>query len=117
MLQWARMKHVLILSMLAFLTACASTPTERRYTGVYSESMEHMLFQPAGSDELWHTGGTGQIQMRAAAPPGANLEAGFSVCATIMGRLSPRGRYGHLGMSPHEIEITEVIEAHPEPCD
>jgi hypothetical protein len=55
--------------------------------------------------------------MRAAAPPGANLEAGFSVCATIMGRLSPRGRYGHLGMSPHEIEITEVIEAHPEPCD
>ncbi|HEX8902831.1 hypothetical protein [Vitreimonas sp.] len=107
-----------ILSCLV-VAACASpfAASERQYTGVYSESFEHMVFEPRGRDEHWYTGGSAQIQLRAAAPPGSNLEAGFRVCATIMGRLSPRGRYGHLGMFAREIEITQVIDAHPEPCD
>jgi len=55
--------------------------------------------------------------LRAALPPGVDPAPGFRVCATVIGRLSPIGRYGHLGLFSREIEITQVIEAHPEPCD
>lgn len=98
----------------ALLTACAS-PTgggERRYSGLYTEGMETMLFQAEGRDERWAVS-SGYEGLQAAAPPRADPNDGFTICATVEGRLSPRGRYGHLGMFPHELAVTRVIEAGP----
>ncbi|HYD89067.1 MAG TPA: hypothetical protein VEA80_16440 [Vitreimonas sp.] len=109
--------RIVTTALILSLTACASPLSDggRRYTGVYAEGMETMTFRAEGGDETWAVV-SGFAPLQAAAPPRADPRDGFSVCATIVGRLSPRGRYGHLGMFPREIEITEVIETRPGPC-
>lgn len=104
--------RIAITALILSLAACATPQSERRYTGVYSEGLETMTFQAEGRDEHWVVAGN-YYALQTAAPPRANPQDGFNVCATITGRLSERGRYGHLGMFPREITITEVIEARP----
>lgn len=108
-----------VMGCLALFAAACISPFgtgERRFTGVYVEGREVMVFEPAGTDQSWAAVGQ-TSSLRAALPPGVDPEPGFRVCATIMGRVSPIGRYGHLGLFSREIEITRVIEAHPEPCN
>jgi hypothetical protein len=105
-------------ALILSLVACASPfgSKEERYSGVYAEGTETMTFRADGRDETWAVT-SGYDALQAAAPPRADHRNGFWVCATVMGRLSPRGRYGHLGMFPRAFEITQVIEARPPPCD
>jgi hypothetical protein len=104
--------RITMAALMLTLAACATPSGEQRYTGLYSEGLETMTFRAEGRDEHWVVSGN-YYALQAAAPPRANPQDGFSVCATIEGRLSERGRYGHLGMFPREIEITRVIEAGP----
>lgn len=108
------MRTIIAAAFVTLLTACASPGGEnpRTYSGVYAEGMETMTFRPEGRDEAWAVR-SGYEALQAAAPPRADPNDGFRVCATIEGRLSERGRYGHLGMFPREIEITRVIETRP----
>jgi|GEM_PF-2515817 len=108
------MRIIIAATFVTLLAACASSGGDnpRRYSGVYAEGMETMTFHPEGRDEAWAVR-SGYESLQAAAPPRADPNDGFRVCATIEARLSERGRYGHLGMFPREIEITQVIEARP----
>lgn len=103
---------------LLFVAACISPfgTGERRFTGVYVEGREITAFEPAGIGGTWSAVGNASA-LRAALPPGVDPAPGFRVCATIIGRVSPIGRYGHLGLFPREIEIVRVIDARPESCD
>jgi hypothetical protein len=107
--------RLLAIILLGLLTAC-TTPLgsgERRFTGEYREGLETMVFQADGGTEAWAARGPAIYALQAAAPPRAHQYDGFRIRATIVGRLSPPGRYGHLGMFPREIEIIEVIETSP----
>ncbi len=106
----------LAIALLALLTACATPGSaERRYTGEYREGLETMAFQADDRAETWSARGPAIYALQAAAPPREHAHDGFRIRATIVGRLSPQGRYGHLGMFPREIEIIEVIETSPAP--
>lgn len=116
--------HRILLTLLLpiLLSACATSPTVRTYTGVYAEGLETMTFQPDGQDQPWAVaGGDGVYVLQAAAPLVPSTEGQprppFRVRATIRGELSNPGRYGHLGLFSREITITEVIEAAPADAD
>lgn len=107
-----------VMALLVSLAGACISPFgtgERRFTGVYAEGIEVVVFEPAGTNQSWAATGNTSA-MRAALPPGFDPAPGFRICATVIGRVSPIGRYGHLGLFNREIEITQVIEAHPEPC-
>jgi hypothetical protein len=109
--------HALALFLL--LGACVSPfhHAERVYTGVYAEGMETMTFRAEGRDETWSVAsGGGVYTLQNAAPRVHAAERGprepFSVRATVRGVVSAPGRYGHLGLFPREITITDVVEVH-----
>lgn len=104
-----------IVGLLCLVAACASpfgATGERQYTGVYAEGTEIMTFHADGEAHPWAVaGGDALYALQAAAPPRAQPWDGFQIRAVIKGRLSERGRYGHLGMFEREITITDVILA------
>lgn len=109
--------RIVFAAPLVLLAACASPfgASDRRYVGVYSEGLETMTFRADERDEEWSVKGA-FYALQAAAPPRADPTDGFSVCATVVGRLSPPGRYGHLGLFRRELEVVNVVEARPPPC-
>lgn len=108
------MRAMIASLILCLAAACASPGAtgERLYTGVYAEGMEIVSFHADGEEGAWAVaGGDGVYALRAAAPPRAQPWDGFHIRATIRGRLSETGRYGHLGLFTREITITDVVAA------
>jgi hypothetical protein len=101
---------------LATSALAQDSPSEtRRFSGVYVNGWEVQLFTENGRENeqpYWIA-----MTPEARAAVGAFLPAEFEpgegvrVHMTFDGRLSPPGRYGHLGVYPHTVLVENVIHA------
>jgi hypothetical protein len=109
-------------AFLAF-ALCAASPASaqegmsetRRFSGVYVNGWETQLFVENGreSERPYWIAISPEARASLAAVLPAHLEAGEGVRVVISfdGRLSPPGRYGHLGVYPHTVVVDHVISA------
>lgn len=81
-------------------------PEPQQYAGYYTAAWEKQAFQPCGQREEWWTWNTHHITRTPAGAPGRYF-------VVLKGEVSARGQYGHLGMYPRQILVTEVLEVRP----
>ena len=88
---------------------------EKTYSGVFRDSFETASFVPDGSNEKWWVANTHSIfSMFPPAPADSgttevvDLE-GFTLRVTVLGKVSRRGHFGHLGKYDREIRLTKTI--------
>ena len=97
--------------LLLLLAGCAhgaqvDDPPAQRFEGYYEAEWERQVFRPCGIRETWWAWNTALIAREPEGAPGR-----FFV--VLEGRVSPTGRYGHLGQYPRQILITKVLEVRP----
>lgn len=103
------------LVLIGLSLGCSQSPRERSYSGTYTLAMEHQGFKVDGSnEEWWASGDVGDLNLAVARtlPDGSRIFEGKGK-VTLRGIVSSEGRYGHLGMWPRQITVTEVISVVP----
>lgn len=123
----ANMRNLIALAgAFLLLILCAATPAvaqegaseTRRFSGVYVNGWEVQLFIENGreNEQPYWIAMTPDARAALAAVLPGELEAGegIRVRITFDGRLSPPGRYGHLGVYPHTVLVENVIGAQVE---
>jgi hypothetical protein len=106
-----------VLTMFATTSAWAQDdPSEtRRFSGVYVNGWEVQLFIENGreNEQPYWIAMTPEARAAVGAVLPAEFEPGEGVRVhiTFDGRLSPPGRYGHLGVYPHTVLVENVIHA------
>jgi hypothetical protein len=126
MIMIARMKPLLS-HVGAFLLALCLSPlasaqddssSTRRFSGVYVNGWEVQLFIENGreNEQPHWIAMTPEARTAIGAVLPRELEAGEGVRVriTFEGRLSPPGRYGHLGVYPHTVLVENLISAEME---
>jgi hypothetical protein len=101
---------------LAAPAAAQEGPSEtRRFRGVYVNGWEVQLFIESGRENeqpYWIAMTTdARTAIAAVLPSEFEPGEGVRVRLTFDGRLSPPGRYGHLGVYPHTVLVENVISA------
>lgn len=77
-----------------------------QWVGFYEAAWEREVFLPCGVDEEWWSWSTVRIIR--------NDPRGWGrAFVVIEGRVSARGRFGHLGRFPRQIVITRALEIRP----
>lgn len=106
--------RVLVSALAALsLAACAGSAGSgkvKEYRGSYSAGFESSAFKPDGKKEVWWANGSpscpGIFTLRAA---GDEMHRDPPVSVRIRGKVSRKGRYGHLGFYDRELEIVETL--------
>ena len=93
--------------------ATASASASRHFTGVYVNGWEAQIFVENGQDEqsYWVEMTPEARAAITAVLPEANAPSAARVLVEFEGRLSQRGRYGHLGAFPYIVLIEHVTSA------
>jgi Sel1 repeat-containing protein len=108
------------LSIAALLIASAKlaysetpSPVVRQYSGCYFAGFETRALTPKGTQESWWVKWDADTKLLARAlPRNEDSSRGVrSVFVVVQGRLSPAGRYGHLGGHTREIIVSRLISA------
>ncbi|MEZ6024230.1 MAG: hypothetical protein R3C16_12655 [Hyphomonadaceae bacterium] len=113
----ARLAALILLALGATAPAMAQpSPSEtRRFSGVYVDGWEVQLFIENGRETeqpYWIALTPAAREALSAVLPGETEPGeGIRVRITFDGRLSPPGRYGHLGAYPHTVLVETVIRA------
>jgi len=94
----------------ALLSACASHPTTSIYHGRYEYNFEYAIFIPDGTDERWCTVGN---MLKAEVPLTYGSAELGRADVVVRGKVSAKGRFGNLGSCIRQIEVDDVLEAHP----
>ena len=109
------MKIALVASIAAAFAGCAlgtgsaPPPPDGIYRGIFEKRFEVSSLQPCGSSERWWV--TGRVEPLIAAVTSSRGFVGGTVYVELRGRVSSRGRHGHLGGYPHEFIVDRVLLA------
>lgn len=102
----------------------ASTPVPTTqgeiYQGLHTVRFEESSLAPCHSDDRWWmSGGVVEIWKFVDTHPEIKTGAiGFDVFVRVRGKLSPQGRYGHMGAYSRQLEVQQVLDIHvPNPAD
>jgi hypothetical protein len=109
------------------LGACSGAGGGQTFEGRYESSFEVSAFYPGdtgcrpGAEAYWlgADSGSGFFERYDALRSGQGVAgfAPFAVQTHFVGRLSPPGSYGHLGLYAREITVERLIEMQPaQPC-
>jgi len=110
------MKMALLICFAAALSGCAFTasdltvPPDGVYRGRYIKQFEVSSFQPCGSSEKWWV--TGRVEPLIARLTSGGFVGGGAY-VELRGRVSSRGRYGHLGAYSREFAVEQVLLVRP----
>lgn len=102
------MRKLIVLALGVSLAAC-SDGMHGVFAGIYISSFEASSFVRCGSRESWWLTDESHTlfrQLPQPEPPDYTTSAFIRVRAQV----SSRGEYGHLGGSPREITVLEVLE-------
>jgi len=109
------MKITLLMCTTAALAACTfrtsnvPEPSNGVYRGRYVKRFEVSSFQPCGSSKQWWV--VGRVDPLIAAVTSAGGFVGGTAYVELRGRVTPRGRYGHLGGYSREFTVERVLLA------
>ena len=84
-------------------------PPDGVYRGIYEKRFEVSSFQPCGSSEHWWV--AGRVEPLVAAVTPSHGFIGGTLYVELRGRVSSRGRHGHLGGYPREFTVDRVLLA------
>ena len=97
-----------IVVLVLTLAACGQSAEQRRLTGTFTYGFEQNAFeagQPHG--EGWCLASESVELLGVERPPRMDR---VTVDLTIDAKISPPGRYGHMGMCTREVRITRIVQ-------
>lgn len=98
------------------LVACASLdpqPKSGIFSGIYSSGMEKSLFRESLTNEDWWLLGQFSCTEYSINLKPSDGSQTPDVFLTVMGELSPPGRYGHTGSYTRELTVQETVSCAP----
>jgi hypothetical protein len=105
------------LALLFAFSACLGPSGPGEFVGHYSFGFETSSFDACGEDESWWvTGDLGEdVREFLLTDPAFEPDPAFPVRSgriymELVGQLSRRGTFGHLGAFPREIRVLEVLD-------
>jgi hypothetical protein len=98
------------LSAFAFAASDVTVPPDGIYRGRYTKQFEVSSFQPCGTSEQWWV--TGRVEPLIARLTSGGFVGGVAY-VELRGRVSSRGRHGHLGGYPREFTVERVLLVRP----
>jgi len=104
------------LGAINFVWPSAAAERTGVFSGRYTIGFETSEFIPCGKEvRWWLTGNLSAINAMLSPSSGGGMQTVF---IRVTGRLSPPGRYGHLGAYKRELTVDRVLRARaPRPSD
>lgn len=103
---------ILALSVTACSYTNADEDTRVLYSGHFAYGFETSSFVPCeGGEKWWVSGGAAYSQFISAYSAAVSDDYNYeSAYAEIIGVISDKGSYGHLGAYDRELQVNEVVE-------
>ena len=107
------MRRAFLFGLLALgLASCATAPSTRSFTGVWTWHFETSSFTTSTGEGPYWLVASGSVWEELNAPIRASGQGPYGrVAIVIEGTLSEQGRFGHLGNYRHEIRVNRVLDA------
>lgn len=86
------------------------SPVSTQFAGHYVSSFEKSLFKPLDSDERWWLSGAYSCPNTGIDLLPKDQSATAPVFLVVQGKLSAKGKHGHLGMYDRELVVERTIE-------